>query len=47
MKVEILLFIVGMVFKEIFHVDKLEDADKVAKARNLFWRLVNRKILMK
>ena len=47
MKVEVSCFIGGMVIKEIVHVDKFEDADKVAKSRNPFCRVVNRKVLMK
>ncbi len=47
MKVEVSCFVGGMVMKEIVHVDKFEDADKVAKSRNPFCRIVNRKVLMK
>ena len=47
MRVEVSCFSGGMVFKEIVHVDKFEDADKVAKARNPFCRVVNRKVIMK
>ena len=47
MKVEVSCFVGGMVIKEIVHVDKFEDADQVAKARNPFCRVVNRKVLMK
>ena len=47
MKVEVSCFVGGMVVKEIVHVDKFEDADQVAKARNPFCRVVNRKVLMK
>ena len=47
MKVEVSCFVGGMVIKEIVHVDKFEDADKVAKSRNPFCRVVNRKVLMK
>ena len=47
MKVEVSCFVGGMVIKEIVHVDKFEDADKVAKSRNPFCRMVNRKVLMK
>ena len=47
MKVEVSCFVGGMVIKEIVHVDKFEDADKVAKSRNHFCRVVNRKVLMK
>ncbi len=47
MKVEVSCFVWGMVIKEIVHVDKFEDADKVAKSRNPFCRVVNRKVLMK
>jgi len=46
MKVEVSCFVGGMVIKEIVHVDKFDDADRVAKARNPFCRVVNRKILM-
>ena len=44
MKVEVSCFVGGMVIKEIVHVDKFEDADQVAKARNPFCRVVNRSI---
>ena len=44
MKVEVYCFVGGMVIKEIVHVDKFEDADQVAKARNPFCRVVNRKV---
>ena len=47
MKVEVSCFVGGMVIKEIAHVDNLEDAEKVAKSRNTFFRVVNRKVLMK
>ena len=47
MKVEVSCFVGGMVIKEIVHVDKFEDADKVAKSRNPFCRVVNRRVLMK
>ena len=47
MKVEVSCFVGGMVIKEIVHVDKFEDADKVAKSKNPFCRVVNRKVLMK
>ena len=47
MKVEVSCFVGGMVIKEIVHVDKFEDADQVAKSRNSFCRVVNRKVLMK
>ena len=47
MKVEVSCFSGGMVIKEIVHVDKFEDADQVAKARNPFCRVVNRKVLTK
>tara|TARA_B100000965_G_scaffold227417_1_gene190346 strand:- start:64 stop:243 length:180 start_codon:yes stop_codon:yes gene_type:complete len=47
MKVEVSCFVGGMVIKEIVHVNKFEDADQVAKARNPFCRVVNRKVLMK
>ena len=47
MKVEVSCFVGGMVIKEIVDVDKFEDADKVAIARNPFCRMVNRKVLMK
>ena len=46
MKVEVYCFVGGMVIKEIVHVDKFEDADMVAKARNPFCRVVNRKVLI-
>ena len=46
MKVEVSLFIGGSVHKEIVIVDRFQDAEKVAKARNPFGRVVNRKILM-
>ena len=47
MKVEVSCFVGGMVIKEIVHVNKFEDADKVAKSRNPFCTVVNRKLLMK
>jgi len=47
MKVEVSCFVGGMVIKEIVHVDKFEDADRVAKSKNPFCRVVNRKVLMK
>ena len=47
MKVEVSLFIGGSIHKETVIVDRFEDADKVAKTRNPFVRVVNRKILMK
>ena len=47
MKVEVSCFVGGMVIKEIVHVDKFDEADKVAKARNPFCKTINRKILMK
>ena len=47
MRVEVSLFIGGSVIKEVVVVERFEDADKVAKARNPFGRVVNRKILMK
>ena len=46
MKVEVSCFVGGMVIKEIVHVDKFEDADKIAKLRNPFCRVVNRKVLI-
>tara|TARA_Y100001968_G_scaffold252000_1_gene237314 strand:- start:747 stop:944 length:198 start_codon:yes stop_codon:yes gene_type:complete len=46
MKVEVSCFIGGMDIKEIVHVDKFEDAEKVAKSRNEFCREVSRKVLM-
>ena len=47
MKVEVSLFIGGNIHKEVVIVERFEDAEKVAKARNPFGRVVNRKILMK
>ena len=47
MKVEVSCLVAGMIIKEIVHVDKFEDADKLAKSRNPFFRLVNRKVLIK
>ena len=47
MKVEVSLFIGGSVIKEVVVVDRFEDAEKVAIARNPFGRVVNRKIMMK
>ena len=47
MKVEVSCFVGGMVIKEIVHVDKFDEADKVAKARNPFCKTINRKVLMK
>ena len=46
MKVEVSCFIGGMDIKEIVHVDKFEDAERAAKARNDFCRHVSRKVLM-
>ena len=40
-------FFVGGSIKEIVNVDKFEDADKVAKLRNSFCKVVNRKVWMK
>ena len=47
MQVEVSCFVGGMVIKEIVHVDKFEDDDQVAKARNPFCTVANRKVLMK
>ena len=47
MKVEVSLFIGGSVIKEIVVVDRFEDAEKVAIARNPFGRVVNRRVIMK
>ena len=47
MKVEVSCLVAGMIITEIVHVDKLEDADKIAKSRNPFCRLVKGKVLMK
>ena len=44
MKVEVSCFVGGMVIKEIVYVDKFADADQVAKARNPFCKVVNRKV---
>ena len=46
MKVEVSLFIGGSIHKEIVFVERFEDAEKVAKARQPVGRMVNRKILM-
>ena len=46
MKVEVSCLIGGMDIKEIVHVDKFEDAEKVAKSRNEFCRQISRKILI-
>ena len=46
MKVEVSCFVGGMDIKEIVHVDKFEDAEKVAKSRNEFCRQISRKILI-
>ena len=46
MKVEVSCFIGGMDIKEILHVDKFEDAEKVAKSINQFCKQLSRKILM-
>ena len=46
MKVEVSCFIGGTDIKEIVHVDKFEDAERAAKARNDFCRQVSRKVLM-
>ena len=47
MKVEVSCFVGGMVIKEIIHVDKFEDADRVAKSKNSFCTVINRKVLIK
>ncbi len=47
MQVEVSCFIGGMVIKELVTVDRFEDAEKVAKQRNPFCRVVNRKVIMK
>ena len=47
MKVEVSCFVGGMVIKEIVHVDKFEDANKVAKSKNPFCKVVNKKVLIK
>ena len=47
MRVEVSLFIGGSVIKEIVVVDRFEDAEKVAIARNPFGRVVNRRVIMK
>ena len=46
MKVEVSFFIGGSIHKEIVFVERFEDAEKVAKARQPVGRMVNRKILM-
>ena len=46
MKVEVSCLIGGMDIKEIVHVDKFEDAEKAAKSRNEFCKLVSRKVLV-
>jgi len=46
MKVEVSYFGGGMIIKEIVHIDRFEDADQVAKARNPCCKVVNRKVLM-
>ena len=45
MRVEVSLFIGGSVIKEVVVVERFDDAEKVAIARNPFGRVVNRKIL--
>mgnify|MGYP004377126783 CR=1 FL=1 len=47
MKVEVSCFVGGMVIKEIVDVEKFEEADNVAKAKNPFCKTINRKVLMK
>ena len=46
MKVEVSFFIGGSIHKEIVIVDRFEDAEKVAKARQPVGSIFNRKILM-
>tara|TARA_B100001029_G_scaffold96793_1_gene79486 strand:- start:112 stop:291 length:180 start_codon:yes stop_codon:yes gene_type:complete len=47
MQVEVSCFVGGMVIKEIVDVEKFEEADNVAKAKNPFCKTINRKVLMK
>ena len=46
MKVEVSFFIGGKIHKEIVFVERFEDAEKVAKARQPVGKIVNRNILM-
>ncbi len=46
MKVEVSCFIGGMDIKEIVYVDKFDEAEKAAKARNMFCKKVSRKVLI-
>ena len=47
MQVEVSCFVGGMVIKEIVDVEKFEEADNVAKAKNPFCKTINSKVLMK
>ena len=47
MQVEVSCLVGGMVIKEIVDVEKFEEADNVAKAKNPFCKKINRKVLMK
>tara|TARA_Y100001968_G_C18791664_1_gene451456 strand:- start:167 stop:346 length:180 start_codon:yes stop_codon:yes gene_type:complete len=47
MQVEVSCLVGGMVIKEIVDVEKFEEADNVAKAKNPFCKTINRKVLMK
>ena len=46
MKVEVSLFCGGKIIKDIVYVERFEDVDKVANARNPHLRVINRKILL-
>ena len=46
MKVEVYCFVGGMVIKEIVHVNKFEDVDKVANSRNHFCKVIEKKVLI-
>ena len=46
MRVEVSLYCAGSVIKEIVNVERFEDSDKVALARNPTLRVIARKILM-
>ena len=46
MKVEVSLFCGGKIIKDIVYVERFEDVDRVANARNPHLRVINRKILL-
>ena len=45
MKVEVSLFCGGKIIKDIVYVERFEDVDRVALARNPHLRVINRKII--